>query len=654
MNGGIDQEILFSPVAPSENEGLAALKTHFPECFDKNGVFLPEKLAESLSVGGIRTAREFYSLNWLGKSYAKVLRDVPPKTLLAEDAAHNRLPENEHSGHLLIKGDNLEVLKHLKNAYKEAVKMIYIDPPYNTGSDGFVYQDDRKFTPAQLAELGGMDLDEAQRVLDFTAKKSNSHSAWLTFMYPRLYIARQLLREDGVIFISIDDNEQAQLKLLCDEVFGGENFVGQMVWHNSSRNSEQIAIEHEYVFCYVKNNCVLTRWKKIRPESDFLNKLIADAKLGGKSLDEARQILCKVVKDFLERGKREKSKKYNWIGNYNNLDGNWKIYYAVDLTGEGGGPPRYFGNKLISAPEGRHWMGQDYINELFENDRIVWRGERAYRKLFIEETESNLKGIIDMPTRNGGESIKQLFNGQVFDKSKPINLISHLASYVSNSDDLILDFFAGSGTTAHALMQLNAEDGGSRRYICVQLPEATDLKSEACKAGYQTIFDITKARIEKAAAKIRAEHPDYQGDLGFKIFETVPDFRPAADADFDPAQAVLPLLQDAALSDADLHTLLTTWRVYDGQTLSEKVQTLDLAGFPAALCGKHLYLLHQGFHSAAVKALIERLDGDADFTPERIVLYGANMDSAMQRELAQAVESYANKKSLNISVLARY
>ena len=142
--------------------------------------------------------------------------------------------------------------------------------------------------------------------------------------------------------------------------------------------------------------------------------------------------------------------------------------------------------------------------------------------------------------------------------------------------------------------------------------------------------------------------------MGFKIFETVPDFRPAADADFDPAQAVLPLLQDAALSDADLHTLLTTWRVYDGQTLSEKVQTLDLAGFPAALCGKHLYLLHQGFHSAAVKALIERLDGDADFTPERIVLYGANMDSAMQRELAQAVESYANKKSLNISVLARY
>lgn len=221
----LTHETLFSSNTQPENERLALLKQHFPNCFDKNGAFLPEKMAEELHTKGVATQKEGYSLNWLGKSYAKVLRDTPPETLLAENIEHNQQPENANSENLLIKGDNLEVLKHLKNAYKNQIKMIYIDPPYNTGSDGFVYQDDRKFTPEQLAQLGGMDVDEAKRVLEFTAKKSNSHSAWLTFMYPRLYIARELLRDDGVIFISIDDNEQAQLKLLCDEVFGEENFI---------------------------------------------------------------------------------------------------------------------------------------------------------------------------------------------------------------------------------------------------------------------------------------------------------------------------------------------------------------------------------------------------------------------------------------------
>ena len=379
-------------------------------------------------------------------------------------------------------------MKILQKAYAGSVKMIYIDPPYNTGSDSFIYPDKFSETREEYARrVGDKDADgylKRDGIFQGAWRKNSKdsghyHSNWLSMMLPRLHLARTLLRDDGVIFISIDDNEQAQLKLLCDEVFGAENFVGEMVWYNSSRNSEQIAIEHEYILCYAKEIHELTSWKNTRPESAFLNALVDEAKTQGKNLDETRQILSQAIKDFLERGKQEKNKKYNWIGNYNNLDENWKIYYAVDLTGEGSGPARYFGDKLIAAPEGRHWMGQDYINELFENNRIVWRGERAYRKLFIEETESNLKGIIDIPTRNGGESIKQLFSSQVFGKSKPANLISHLASYASNSDDLILDFFSGSGTTAHAVMQLNAEDGGKRRYLCVQLPEETDEKANA-------------------------------------------------------------------------------------------------------------------------------------------------------------------------------
>lgn len=242
----------------ANSEQLAVLKNNFPQCFDKQGKFLVSKLQEILQADGVDVNRESYGLNWLGKSYARVLANEPIRTMLSEDIEHNQQEQNKNSHNLLIQGDNLEVLKHLKGAYSEKVKMIYIDPPYNTGSDGFVYQDDRSFTPEQFAELAGVDFDEAQRVLDFTQSNANSHSAWLTFIYPRLYIAKQLLREDGVIFISIDDNEQAQLKLLCDEVFGEASFLGSFVWRRrqttDNRNQNNISTDHEYILVYSKSD----------------------------------------------------------------------------------------------------------------------------------------------------------------------------------------------------------------------------------------------------------------------------------------------------------------------------------------------------------------------------------------------------------------
>ena len=200
-------------------------------------------------------SKEAYSLNWLGKSYARLLANENIRTRLVADTTHNAKTENAASQNLLIKGDNLEVLKHLMGAYSEQVKMIYIDPPYNTGSDGFVYQDDRKFTVEQLSSLAGIDEIDAKRILEFTSSSSNSHSAWLTLMYPRLYIAKQLLRDDGVIFISIDDNEQAQLKVLCDEVFGEESYVGLLSVENNPKgrkNSSFISISNDYCLIYAK------------------------------------------------------------------------------------------------------------------------------------------------------------------------------------------------------------------------------------------------------------------------------------------------------------------------------------------------------------------------------------------------------------------
>jgi len=233
------------------SEQIQALKDIFPNCFDKDGKFIKSKLDKALQDSKIDFAKESYTLDWLGKSYARLLANEKPLSVMSEDEDFNL---NKTTENLLIKGDNLEVLKHLKNAYYKSIKMIYIDPPYNTGMD-FVYQDDRKFTAEELSQKAGIDEDEARRILEFIDKGSNSHSAWLTFMYPRLYIARQLLADDGAIFISIDDNEQAQLKMLCDEIFGEENFVAlcPVVTNRGGRDYGGIAITHEYVLIYQKN-----------------------------------------------------------------------------------------------------------------------------------------------------------------------------------------------------------------------------------------------------------------------------------------------------------------------------------------------------------------------------------------------------------------
>ena len=250
----------------AHNENINVLKKHFSQCFDKNGNLNIEKFKQELSENEIDISKESYGLDWLGKSYARVLASDETTTLLKEDEEFNQKEENKNSQNLLIKGDNLEVLKHLSNAYYEQIKMIYIDPPYNTGNDGFAYQDDRKFTVDELKKLAGIDEEKAKRILDFTQSNSNSHSAWLTFMYPRLYIAKELLKEEGAIFISIDDNEASQLKVILDEeIFGEENFIAKVpaiMNLKGNQDSFGFAETHEYFLVYAKNKdkCILNKF----------------------------------------------------------------------------------------------------------------------------------------------------------------------------------------------------------------------------------------------------------------------------------------------------------------------------------------------------------------------------------------------------------
>ncbi|WP_416036942.1 DNA methyltransferase [Neisseria meningitidis] len=318
--------------------------------------------------------------------------------------------------------------------------------------------------------------------------------------------------------------------------------------------------------------------------------------------------------------------------------------------------------RIVNPPPSRSWRTSKENFEKLLADNRVWFGINGNNvpsiKKFLTEVKQGITPSTILFRENVGDNqeaaknIRDLFDIPPFETPKPVRLLNYLIKLSSNSDDIVMDFFAGSGTTAHAVMQLNAEEqNGSRRYICVQLPEKTGEKSEARKAGYPTIFDITKARIEKVAAKIRAEHPDYTGDSGFKIFQTADNFRQHPDKDFSPEQPDLPLNDE--LSEEQLQTLLTTWTLYDGAALTTPVEPVRLGSYTAYLCEKRLYLMNAGFTSADLLAFIRKLDDDADFNPNRVIVFGSNMASAMQHELDQAVRGYTNKKEIELNVVIR-
>jgi len=648
----MQKETLHHQNITSNSKELEILKKHFPQCFDKEGSFISHKMEEIVGESGLQLSSESYSLNWLGKSYARLLANEAPHTLIKEDKSHNTKAQNKKSQNLLIKGDNLEVLKHLSNAYSESIKMIYIDPPYNTGSDGFVYHDNRKFTSEELSRLAGVDIEEARRILAFTQSKANSHSAWLTFIYPRLYVARELLKEDGVIFISIDENEQAQLKLLCDEVFGEENFISQQsIVNNIAGRSDRknIATAHEYIFIYQKTE------KFEMTGLDLSEEQLSEYKYK----DDSNKLYRK--QGLRKRGSG--SKREDRPNMY------YPIYYdkstnkiSIDINDFD--TPITIVPKLSNGQDGRwRWKKETLLKNIqkIEVQLVKKRKEYdIYERVYLEdengEKTTKMKSFLldsDYTSDTATSDYHEIMKKNTFNNPKPVQLIKDLMIVSNIGNELILDFFAGSGTTAHAVMQLNAQDGGERKFITVQIAEPTDEKSEAHKAGYKTIFEITKARIEKASQKIKEENPDFKGDLGFKIYETTPLWDGYLD-DIATLEDETTLFDGSSLSDEELDTLLTTWKLHDGIALSEALQEVKLDEYKAYLAKETLYCVHSGFSTQALKTLIEKLDSDATFEPSRIILFGYNFSTKHQRELDEALSSYANKKSIELDLIVRY
>ena len=464
-------------------------------------------LRQELSSDLVQGAEERYRLDWPGKRQALYTGNMPINKTLRPCRGDS--VDFDRSENLFIEGDNLDVLKLLRHTYMGKVKMIYIDPPYNTGKD-FIYRDNYATSRAEYMRSSSQVDDAGNRLVANNESNGRFHSDWLSMMYPRLRLAQELLRDDGVIFISIDDNEQASLKRLCDEVFGEANFITSIPWQSrlSMQNDTDLSVNHEYLLVYAKKRRLENRRLKEsnatfwHDKDSFVFKPLPLDKSKFSNPDNDPRGLWKA--DPLDAP---------------NVRPNLTYPIRNPLTGEEHFPPN-----------GRHWrMSADKLSSALKDGRIIFgksgRGRPQIKSFYDEKKHF---GSIDNSwfagdkvgtTTAGTKEMQSLFDIATFDTPKPTSLLIKILklSFVEESD-IVLDFFSGSATTAHAVMQLNAEDGGNRKFIMVQLPEACDPKSEAYKAGYKTIADIGRERIRRAGAKILAGecHEGWNKDVGFR------------------------------------------------------------------------------------------------------------------------------------------
>lgn len=451
-------------------------------------------LRQLLGDNAVEDAPEAYEFNWVGKQAARAEVLQPTKKTLRpvkEDSV-----DWDNTQNLYIEGDNLEVLKLLQKSYLGKVKMIYIDPPYNTGND-FVYHDDFAMSADEYAEVSGAVDELGNKYIKNMDSNGRFHSDWCSMMYSRLMVARTLLTEDGVIFISIDDNENYNLRKICDEIFGSSNFIAEIVWERAYAPINMVkhfSKSHDYILCYAKDINKPVCNGLPRPES-------TNAKYSNPDNDPRG--LWRT--DNLSVGPVVPS----------------KVYEIITPSG-----------RVCLPPKGRCWL---YTKERYEEmvaDNRIWFGENGDNvpapKRFLSEVKQGLTPMTIWKytdvghTQDSMRELRDLFDGEkVFDYSKPVKLMKQIVRLYTNSNenDIILDFFSGSASTAHAVLELNAEDNGNRHFMMVQLQEETPLDSEARKNGYMTIPEIGRDRIIRAASKILKEHPEFiNQDKGFRVF----------------------------------------------------------------------------------------------------------------------------------------
>ncbi len=649
---------------------LNELKEKLPEFFTKDGSFDLDKFKDQLKDKNVNELSEGYQLDFIGKDYARRQAGEMPSTVIVPDEKQNQ-GEGKDSKNLFFTGDNLEVLRHLQNNYQNRIDVIYIDPPYNTGSDGFVYPDSFEYSDDKLKDMFGLDDDQVERLKSIQGK--SSHSAWLTFMYPRLVLAKRLLNDNGVIFISIDSNEQATLREIQEEIFGENQFIAEIVRNtNSSKNNSLfISTSHDYCLVYGKDRQSLEKKYAERKWSVYKNniseylKRVKDLQNSGLTNNEISDELKQLTKyprfiDFTNYwyiDKRGLYRKDN-IGGVKN--GNMEPLYNPITKKNDPVPP----NGYRYSPE--------KLKELVKEDRIHFHTDGslpAVKRYLNENLKQRPKAIMSDDQRPDDKLLKSFKTP--FSNPKQLAFITRILS-IFPSDATFLDFFAGSATTAHAVMSLNAQDNGKRKFIMVQLPEKTyhtnkdgnevptDGGKEAYKLGYKSIDEISRRRINMAAKKIREDNEltlpkDFDGS--FKHYRVVKPVKQTLEEidDFDPNNTNLFTNMVDGFSSKSLgidgdatgeETILTTWLAKDGYSFDADVEEVKFGNYSAhKVEDNRLYLINEGWGADQTKELLNQL-GTRQLEIQSVVIFGYSFNVAELRELENGLKQLDSKVTL--------
>ena len=632
---------------------LKELNYKLPEFFTKDGFFDLNKFKSTLKEKNINELNEGYQLNFIGKDYARRQAGEMPKTVIVPDEKQNR-GDGAHSQNLFFTGDNLEVLRHLQAAYSNTIDVIYIDPPYNTGNGDFIYPDKFEYKDNEIEDMFGLDDDQLQHLKSIQG--NSSHSAWLTYMYPRLQLAKQLLVDSGVIFISIDDNELSNLKEICDEIFGESNFISNIIWNSrkSVSNDAVVSLNHNSMLVYTRQikafNNNKTKFKLRINDEGFTNP------------------------DNDSRGPW-RADPFDSPGIRPNLT----FEIINPNTGE-----------TFLPPKGRCWRtGPSEYKKLLTENRIIFgkygKSKPQLKRFLFEvrdkgQTPKSIWDDVGTST-NGTQEIQHLFGEKIFNTAKPTSYIKRVVDLGTNNDSIVLDFFAGSSTTADAVMQLNAEDGGHRQFIMVQIPEKTyEVDKEtglpqlnkkgnkiptkggkaAYSAGFKSIDQISRERIRRAAKKIEQKNrrtlpKDF--DDSFKHFRVVKPNKQTLESidDFDPNSTNLFTDMVNGFSSKSLgiegnatgeETIMTTWLVKDGYQLNVDVEEVKFDNYTAyKIENNRLYLIKEGWGAEQTKELLNQL-GTHQLEIQSVVIFGYSFSITELRELENCLKLLDNKVTL--------
>ena len=572
--------------ANKADENFKKLAAMFPnavtETIDENGEVVraidKDVLMQEISCKVVDGKEERYQFTWPDKKKSVLLANAPINKTLRP--CREESVDFDNTENLYIEGDNLEVLKLLQETYLGKIKMIYIDPPYNTGND-FVYDDDFSQSAKEYLENSGQFDDEGNRLVKNLDSNGRFHTDWLNMIYPRLKLAKDLLSEDGIIFISLDGHELETLEILCDEVFSKSNYLGTIVLQTATDNNPtQINEEHEYMVCYAKNKAEQLPWYRISESAEAIQKQYEKIKRNEAS--------TKAIQIKLREWINSNKKNLAQVAHYNCVDE--KGVYSASSNSSNPHPGGYMYDILhykthLPCPKpanGWRWPEKTFLQ--WEKDGEVHWGvdhtTQPHIKKRLSTAKEQLKSMIYEDNRAETKMLSELFAGKkIFDNPKPHKVLARIIDFVTNPEDVVLDFFSGSATTAHAVMKLNADDGGTRRFIMVQLPEITDEKSEAYKAGYKNICEIGKERIRRAAKKIAEENPEAKFDGGFRVLKC--DTSNMKDVYYNPAEyqrSIFSNLEDNIKEDRTPEDLLFQVMLDLGVLLSSKIEETVIAG----------------------------------------------------------------------------